>query len=69
MFEIGLLVAAVVAMGKIADAEGRSAILWGTITLGLCLASLAIPLPMLRVLLAGIVAFIAMMVAKARAGR
>jgi hypothetical protein len=69
MFEIGLAIATCVGMGKIADADGRSPILWGTITLGLCLASLLIPLPFLRMLLAGVVAFIALMVAKFRNGR
>jgi hypothetical protein len=68
MFEIGLAVAACVAMGKIADADGRSAIVWGLSTLGLCLASVLIPLPFLRILLAALVAFIALMVAKARSG-
>lgn len=69
MIEIGLVIATCAAMWKIADADGRSAIVWGIITLGLCLASLAIPLPGLRVLLAGVIAFVAMMVAKARSGR
>jgi hypothetical protein len=53
-------------VGKIADVDGRSALVWGTITLGLCLASLLIPLPFLRILLACVAAFIALMVAKAR---
>ncbi len=69
MFEIGLAVAACVAMGKIADADGRSAITWGAITLGLCVASIFIPLPFLRILLAAVVAFILLMVAKFRSGR
>jgi hypothetical protein len=66
MFEGALLVTACIAMGKIADAEGRSAVVWGIITLVFCLASLAIPLPFVRILLAVLVAFIALMVAKAR---
>jgi hypothetical protein len=69
MVEIALAIAACGAMAKIADADGRSSIVWGIITLGLCLASGPIPLPFLRILLAFIVAFILMMVAKARAGR
>jgi succinate-acetate transporter protein len=69
MIEIGLAVAACILMSKIADAEGRSTLVWGTLTLLLCVGSLAIPLPFLRILLAGVVAFIALMVAKARAGR
>jgi hypothetical protein len=69
MIEIFLAIAASVAMGKIADADGRSPIVWGIITLATCAGSFAIPLPFLRILLAFIVAFVAMMVAKARAGR
>ena len=69
MFEILLTLAAIGAMAKIADAEGRFSIVWGVITLAICAVSFAIPLPILRVLLAFIVAFILMMVAKARAGR
>lgn len=69
MFEIGLVIAACVGMSRIADAEGRSGILWGVLTLGLCLASLLIPLPFLRVLLAGVIAFVALMVAKERGRR
>lgn len=69
MFELVIAVAACVAMGKIADADGRSAMLWGTITAAFCVVSFAIPWPFLRVLLACSLAFIAMMVAKARAGR
>ncbi len=69
MLEIGLVIAACGAMAKIADADGRSGMIWGVITLVLCLASLAIPLPYLRVLLGCVLAFVAMMVAKARSGR
>ena len=69
MVEIALAIGACGAMAKIADADGRSSIVWGLITLGLCLASGPIPLRFLRILLAFIVAFILMMVAKARAGR
>jgi succinate-acetate transporter protein len=69
MIEIALAIAACGAMAKIADADGRSSIAWGVITLAICAASFAIPLPFLRVLLAFIVAFVLMMVAKARAGR
>jgi hypothetical protein len=55
----GCVVAAVI-MGWIADGEGHSAVAWGAITLALCLASLAIPLPIVRVLLAVVVTFLAM---------
>ncbi len=66
MIELALIAAACVGMGKLADAEGRSSLLWGLLTLGLCLgASALIPLPLLRILIAVVVAFIIMMVAKA----
>lgn len=69
MFEIALVVVSCAAMAKIADADGRSGFVWGSITLALCLVSLAVPLPFLRVLLAALLSFVLMMVAKARAGR
>ena len=69
MLEIGLIIAACVGMAKIADADGRSSMTWGIITLGICMASLLIPLPFLRVLLGLVTAFIAMMIAKARNDR
>jgi hypothetical protein len=67
--EIILAIAACGAMAKIAAADGRSPIAWGTITLAVCAASLAVDMPFLRVLLAFLVAFVALMVVKARAGR
>jgi hypothetical protein len=69
IMEFAIAAAAIGAMAKIADAEGRSAFVWGLITFGVCAASFAIPLPFLRLLLAFIVAFVLMMIAKARAGR
>jgi hypothetical protein len=69
MFEVGLVVMTCLAMGKVADADGRSALVWALITLGFCLASIVIPLPFLRILIAGMLSFIALMVVKARAGR
>lgn len=69
MLEILLVVAAVVAMGKIAAADDRSAMLWGAITLLTCFASVVIPLPFVRVVIACVVVFIAMIVAKAIADR
>jgi hypothetical protein len=64
MFEIGLGLALCVLMGKIADVDGQSALLWGAITFLLCLASLLIPIPHARFLIAGVVAFTAMIVVK-----
>jgi hypothetical protein len=39
---------------------------WGAITVGLCPASVLIPLPFLRIVLASVIAFVAMMVVKSR---
>lgn len=47
--EIVMIVAAVVLMARVADLEDRSALLWGFITLGLCVASLAIPFFAVRI--------------------
>ena len=64
MIEIVLGIALCVLMAKIADADGQSAFLWGGVTLVLCLLSLLIPIPFLRFLMAGVVAFIAMLAVK-----
>lgn len=70
MFEIGLALTASAAMGKIADADGRSAAQWGFLTLALTVASLVIPLPFLQVIVATVIAFIIMVaVPKPRSGR
>ncbi len=69
MFEIIVGVAVVVLLTRIADIDGQSAPLWGFITFALCVASLWIPLPFLRFVLAGVVAFIAMIVYKIIAER
>ncbi len=60
MFEIilGIIVCSV--MGKFASASNRSAVIWGAITFVLCAVSLLIPLPFLRIGIAGIIAFVAM---------
>ena len=65
---IGWLVlgAAVVAMYRIADAEGKSGITWAGITLAFCLvmAFLMPNWPVVNVALGGIVSFLAMFVYK-----
>ncbi len=47
-------------MAKIADADDKSGIIWGCITFALCLASLYIPLPFVRVFIAFAASFILM---------
>ena len=69
MFEIIMCIAVVVAMVRIASADGQSARLWGLITFLLVLASLFLPLPFIRVGIAFVVAFVAMFVYKVVANR
>jgi hypothetical protein len=57
MLEIALLIGAVILMAKVASTEERSPIMWGFITFGLCVVSLLIPIPFLRILLALIISF------------
>jgi hypothetical protein len=64
MFELLLSIAAAIAMGRFAEEDRGEGLKWGAITFGLCLASLLIPLPFLRVLLACGVAFGLMMATK-----
>jgi hypothetical protein len=68
MFEVVLVIATCGVMARIAIADERSSILWGLVTLVICIASFGIPVPYLRILLAFIASFIIMMVAKARFG-
>ena len=60
MFEMLMIIAAVVLMVKVADFEDQSKLGWGVITLLLCIASLFMPLPFIRVGIAVVLAFAAM---------
>ena len=60
--ELMLVVAAVVFMVKVADAENKSCWFWGALTLGLCVLSGTLPLPYLRILIATIISFVIMVV-------
>ena len=61
MFELLLTGGACYAMAKLAEEDDKSGFLWGAVTLGLCLACMAIvPWPFLRILLATVAAFIIM---------
>ena len=57
-----MLVGVCVVMAKIANMENQSGPLWVGIAFLLCMASLMVPLPFLRILLAGILAYILMFV-------
>ncbi len=64
-----LIIAACISMGRIADFEGRSSIGWGFFMFVLCLAAVeAVPIPILRIILAFIIGFIAITIAKVRSG-
>jgi hypothetical protein len=47
---------------RVADADNRSPLVWGALTAVLCLASLTIPVPIFRLVLAGAVVFVTMYV-------
>ena len=64
MFEILLVIAAVISMGRFAEADRGEGFKWGAITLVLCLLSFLIPLPFLRMLLACGLVFFLMTVTK-----
>ncbi|WP_106381207.1 hypothetical protein [Abditibacterium utsteinense] len=57
MYELLLAIAASVAMGRLAEKDGHSNAVWGIITFVLCLFSLLIPIPFLRIGIACAVVF------------
>lgn len=58
MFELVLLIACCIAMAKIAVADDKSGIIWGCVTLALCVvAGYLIPLPFIRFFIAFAVSF------------
>lgn len=57
MYELILIIGAAIAMGRFAESDRHEGLKWGAITFGLCLASLLIPIPFLRVLIACGVSF------------
>ncbi len=66
MLEIPLGIAACFAMAKIADADDESGSLWGAVTFLLCLVGVVfIPFPFLRILVAAVLTFVLMIVARA----
>jgi hypothetical protein len=64
MLEIIVAIAAIVAIVKIADADGQTPWVWGLVTFGLIALSMVIPLPFIRVLIAAVAAFVLMIVKK-----
>ncbi len=57
MFEFIAIIAATIAMSRMAETDRGEGLKWGAITFGLCVASFVIPLPFLRILLACGIAF------------
>jgi hypothetical protein len=52
MFGWIMIVASVIVMARVAEAEDRSSVLWGALTLLLCLAAASlIPLPLINIFL------------------
>ena len=64
MLELILAVVMVVTMGKIADVDGQSPVLWGGAAIGALFVCFFIPLPYARVLIAAALTGAAMVVYK-----
>ena len=61
MFELIMMVILVITMSRIADADGQSPLVWGMVALLVSfLCYFMIPLPFGRMLLAGVITFVAM---------
>ena len=60
MLEIALAVAVVILMVRIARADDESPVIWGGVTIALCIASLWLPLPMIRLVLAAVATYLLM---------
>ena len=69
MLELAMIVAAVVAMVRIASADDQSPLIWGLVTFGICVLCLGIPLPLIRVGIALVLSFLAMTLYKVVANR
>ena len=64
VLECVLIIALIVFMARLAGQENRSGLLWGLVTFALCFLCSLIPLPFVRVLIAGAISFGAMFAAK-----
>jgi hypothetical protein len=60
MLELLVAIALIVAMAKIASADDQSPIVWGALTGAIIVGCFFIPLPFLRLGIAFVVAFVAM---------
>ena len=64
MGELFLIIMATIGVSRMAEADRGEGFKWGAITFGLCLLSLFIPLPLIRILVAIGAAFVWMTVSK-----
>lgn len=64
MLEWIMIAAATIAMGRFGEADRDQGLLWGGITFVLCLASLVLPLPLIRIGIVCIIVFVLMTVTK-----
>ncbi len=64
MLEIIVGIGVCVLMAKIASIDRQSGKVWFFITLGICVLCLLIPLPIFRMAIAGVIAFVSMIVYK-----
>jgi hypothetical protein len=64
VIEILVIVGMCILMARIANYDDESGLVWGGVALVLCLVSLVIPIPVFRILIAGVAAFIAYFVFK-----
>ena len=64
MFEIFLMIGACVVMARIASADDQIPWLWGLVCAGLCFLGLLLPLPFLRVGIAAVLTWVAMIIHK-----
>jgi hypothetical protein len=69
IIELVMAIAVVVAMVKIADMENQSPFIWGAVAIGMLLLCFMLPIPYLRVVIAGLLSYVAMFVYKVVANR
>lgn len=69
MIELVMAIAVVVVMVKVAEMENQSPFVWGGVAVAFLVLCFGIPLPMLRVVIAGVLSYAAMFVYKVVANK
>jgi hypothetical protein len=70
MIELLIIIALIVGISRMAEADNMSGVKWGAITMLACIVAVAIiPLPFIRVLIAGVGVFAGMVAVKGAASR